>query len=42
VELWIDERRSRRFPEGLLDQPFYGWVLSAPGRGATNEFSPAF
>jgi hypothetical protein len=26
AELWIDERRSRRFPEGLLDQPFYGWV----------------
>jgi hypothetical protein len=20
------QRRSRRFPAGLLDQPFYGWV----------------
>jgi hypothetical protein len=23
----IDERRSRRLPAGLLDQPFYGWVV---------------
>jgi hypothetical protein len=22
----INERRSRRLPEGLPDQPFYGWV----------------
>jgi len=22
----INERRLRRLPEGLLDQPFYGWV----------------
>jgi hypothetical protein len=23
------QRRSRRFPAGLLDQPFYGWVPPA-------------
>jgi hypothetical protein len=25
VTLVFEERRSRRFPAGLLDQPFYGW-----------------